>query len=275
MSTAESTMTAIASRFAQLKEKGHMAFMPFVTAGDPDLATTLEVIQLLAEQGVDMIEVGFPYSDPIADGPVIQSSYTRALKNHITVEQIFTHFAKLDAAHLPPLVAMVSYAIIFRTGIETFLTKAKASGFAGLIVPDLPADEAEEFAAQVKPHHLDLIQLLAPTSTPERTQHIVNTSTGFVYCIAVAGTTGVREKIADELITQLKAVRQLTDLPLAVGFGISQPEHVAPLRGIADGVIVGSALVKYFEQMGDADKREETLTGFKQLAKGMCAAVHR
>lgn len=226
-----------------------MAFMPFITAGDPDMETTGALIRELASRGVDLIEIGFPYSDPIADGPVIQSSYTRALNKKLHVQDIFNGIAKLDTTTLPPLIAMVSYAIVFRMGIETFLTQAKAAGFAGFIIPDLPGDEAEEMHELVTQAGLDLIQLVAPTTPPERVRQIVKHSSGFVYCIAVAGTTGVRESVAEPLIEQLKWLKQETQLPLAVGFGLSKPAQLGPLRGIADGAIVGSAIVRHLEAL--------------------------
>jgi tryptophan synthase alpha chain len=235
-------VSVIAKTFETAKAENRMAFMPFITAGDPDLDGTKSLIKELAAQDVDLIEIGFPYSDPIADGPVIQESYTRALAAGIQIDDIFTAVKSLD--DVPPLVAMVSYALVFRTGLEAFVQKAADAGFAGMIVPDLPGDEAVEFSVVTQQHGLDLVQLVAPTSTPERTTKILETCTGFVYCIAVSGITGERTGVRPELIEHLKSLRQLTDLPLAVGFGISQPEHVDSLRDVADGVIVGSAIVR-------------------------------
>jgi tryptophan synthase alpha chain len=230
-----------------------MAFMPFVTAGDPDVATTQKLLTELSARGVDLIEVGFPYSDPIADGPVIQASYTRALGKKITTQAIFDGVAGLQGKGqaISPLVAMVSYAIIFRAGPQKFLERARAAGFAGLIVPDLPGDEAAELFALTREAGLDLIQLVAPTTPPERVRAILQHCSGFVYCIAVAGTTGARDSIAPELLNQLRWLRGETDLPLCVGFGISQPEHLAPLKGLADGAIVGSAIVRKLQHVAD------------------------
>jgi tryptophan synthase alpha chain len=244
--------TRIESTFARLKAEGRMAFMPFVTCGDPDITTTLAVIRELASRGVDLIEVGFPYSDPIADGPVIQASYTRALAKHLHVKDIFSGIAELRADDkVPPLVAMVSYAIIFRMGPEKFVSEAHDAGFAGLIVPDLPGDEAAEFAALVKSYGLDLVQLIAPTTPVERVDRILQSSSGFLYCISVAGTTGVRNALPGELQKQLRELRSKTSLPLAVGFGISRPDQVDSLRGLADGIIVGSAIVRQFEPLAN------------------------
>ena len=250
--------------------------MPFITAGDPDMATTLDVVRELAARGVDLIEVGFPYSDPIADGPVIQASYTRVLDQKRTVTEIFDGFAELKVESnqsLPPLVAMVSFAIIFKTGAERFVGRAKEAGFSGLIVPDLPGDEADELAQIVRAHGVDLVQLIAPTTPPERAARILKTCSGFLYCIAVAGTTGVRDALPEELRDQLKWLKSKTELPLAVGFGISRPEQVATLHGLADGVIVGSAIVRQFERMSASDAdRSAQIASIGEYAASMVAA---
>lgn len=260
----------IAAVFAALKAKNQQAFIPFVTAGDPDLAFTARLVKELAANGADLIEIGFPYSDPIADGPVIQASYTRALNKHVKVKEIFAEIAKVSPTVSAPLVGMVSYALIFRGGAEAFLQSAAESGFAGLIVPDLPGDEAEAFAALVHKHGLDLIQLIAPTTPIDRMQRIVKNASGFVYCIAVAGTTGVREALPTELAEMLKTLRKQTDLPLCVGFGISRPEQVRQLKGLADGLIVGSAIVRHLESMSvDSSGADKTLGQICDFAKSM------
>lgn len=272
-------LTRITETFADLRQENRMAFMPFITAGDPDLAATTAVVRELAGRGVDLIEIGFPYSDPIADGPVIQASYTRALQRKLNVSDLFEAIRSLTAESeppIPPLVAMVSYSIIFRIGAESFVEQARSAGFAGLIVPDLPGDEAEELGALARSHGLDLIELVAPTTTPERTERIVRTSSGFLYCISVAGTTGARDELPPQLNDQLKWLRSRTELPLAVGFGISRPEHVEPLRGLADGVIVGSAIVRQFEALaGEAADRERVVKDIGEFAAQMVAATHR
>jgi tryptophan synthase alpha chain len=255
-----------------------MAFMPFVTAGDPDLATTQKTILELAARGVDLIEVGFPYSDPIADGPVIQASYTRALAKRLHVNEIFAAIRELTTAGrpLPPLVSMVAYAIIFRMGPEAFVRAAREAGFAGFIVPDLPADEAQELLKITHAQNLDLIELIAPTTTHERTRRIVETASGFLYCISVAGTTGVRDRLPAELKSQLQWLKSQTDLPLAVGFGISRPEQVDELRGLADGVIVGSAIVRHLAAISEENRPvEKALENVGRLAGQMVTATHR
>jgi tryptophan synthase alpha chain len=274
-----STLTRIAATFDALKTRGHMAFMPFVSMGDPDVATSLALIRELARRGVDLIEVGFPYSDPIADGPVIQASYTRALSRGLRVEQIFEGITQLtrgpDGDKLPPLVAMVSYAIVFRIGAKTFVERAQNARFSGLIIPDLPADEAHEVAALIQETGLDAVQLVAPTTNPDREDRIVQTGSGFVYCISIAGTTGAREQLPQELSEQLQRLRTKTHLPLAVGFGVSRPEQVEALRGLADGVIVGSAIVRKLERLAsDPAATDEVLREVGEFAASMVAATH-
>jgi tryptophan synthase alpha chain len=273
------TPSRIDETFSRLKAARQMAFMPFVTAGDPDLATTKKVVLELADRGADLIEIGFPYSDPIADGPVIQASYTRALAKHVLVADIFSAVKSLPLAQslgIPPLVAMVSYAIIFRIGAKSFVGQARHAGFSGMIVPDLPADEASELAALTRANGLDLIQLIAPTTTPARTQRILEAAGGFLYCISVAGTTGVRDQLPFELREQLKWLKTQTNLPLAVGFGISRPEQVDTLRGLADGVIVGSALVRHIAAISEQQASlDSVLENVGKLAADMVAATHR
>ena len=254
-----------------------MAFMPFVTVGDPDVPTSMALIRELASRGVDLIEVGFPYSDPIADGPVIQASYTRALSRGLHVNDIFAGIQQLtsgpEGSNIPPLVAMVSYAIVFRMGPTIFVQRAKEAGFAGLIIPDLPADEAKEVADIIRGHGLDAIQLVAPTTTSEREDRIVGMASGFVYCISIAGTTGARDQLPAELPGQLKRLREKTTLPLAVGFGVSQPEQVDTLRGLADGIIVGSAIVRHLERIASGEATADVLRDVGDFAAGLVVAT--
>ena len=269
------TTSRISAAFERLKSAKQLAFMPFITAGDPDMPSTLAVIQELGRAGVDLIEIGFPYSDPIADGPVIQASYTRALNKKLKVDDIFNGLKSLPIQSLPPLVGMVSYALIFRRGVEAFVQQAAAAGLAGLIIPDLPADEADDVAAIAKKHGLDVVQLIAPTTPRERAVKILKAASGFVYCISVAGTTGVRDQLPPELTEQLSWLRTQTSLPLAVGFGISKPEQVDTLRAVADGVIVGSAIVRKFEGISDAASLKTALQDIGTFAAGLVQATHR
>ena len=203
---------------------------------------------------------------------MIQASYTRALEKGLHVEDIFSAIQTLPTDELPPLVAMVSYAIVFRNGPGAFVQRAKAAGFSGFIVPDLPGDEADDLSTLIQSQGLDLVQLCSPTTPAERAKRILKTASGFVYCISVAGTTGARDTLPDELANQLKWLRNQTDLPLAVGFGISRPEQIETLRGLADGIIVGSAIVR---RIGDhADNAQATvLTEIREYVGKMVAAT--
>ena len=287
------SQTPIASKFTELRERQQMAFIPFITAGDPDLQWTKRLVRELARCGVDLIELGFPYSDPIADGPVIQASYTRALQRGVNVSDVFDAVRELTAgsppaaqqrmgkavdsavAALPPIVAMVSYSIVFRTGPQRFVEQAAQAGLSGLIVPDLPADEADALAPIVSTAGLDLVQLIAPTTPPKRAERILAAASGFLYCISVAGTTGERDRLPPELADHLRWLRSRSQLPLAVGFGISRPEHVEPLRGLADGVIVGSAIVRRAERLSQKDAdTNSVLAEIRQFAESMVQACH-
>ncbi len=265
-------MSRISEVFNNASRENRMAFMPFVTAGDPDLSATASVLLALKDAQVDLVELGFPYSDPIADGPVIQASYTRALDKGISVDGIFSMMESVTDKGLPPVLAMVSFAIIFRHGVSAFVSHAARVGFSGLIIPDLPADEAADTSALAKQHGLDLVQLIAPTTTERRTKEILAASTGFLYCISVAGTTGVRQELPAELIDQLKSLRAQSNLPLAVGFGISSPEQVGSLEGVADGVIVGSAIVRRIAEAANVDQAAISVGKF---ATEMKAAVSK
>ncbi len=224
--------------------------MPFVTAGDPDLPTTAALIPEMVARGANLIEVGIPYSDPIADGPVIAASYHRALERGVKVGQIFQTFRTLraetadGAAAATPLLTMVSYAIIHRMGTDRFLREAVNAGFDGLIVPDLPIEESEGLCEKATAVDLRLVQLVTPTTPRERAVRIARSTTGFIYYVSVAGITGERRALPPELKENVAWLRTQTDLPVCIGFGISSPEHVRALAPVADGLIVGSALVR-------------------------------
>ncbi len=256
-------MNPIDALFQRLRAHGRKAFMPFLTAGDPDLAATSRFAAALAECGADLLEIGFPYSDPIADGPVIQASYTRALERGARVENIFETFSHFPV-HNIPLVAMASYSLIHRLGAETFLDRAAQSGFSGAIVPDLPFEESEPLSRLAAARDFKLIHLVAPTTPRERARAIAQRSTGFLYCVSVAGITGERDRLPTELIDQLAWLRGQTDIPLCVGFGVSKPEHVRTLREVADGVIVGSAFVRLM-----ANDDPQSLDAVKSLARSL------
>ncbi|MGQ9575455.1 MAG: tryptophan synthase subunit alpha [Thermoguttaceae bacterium] len=237
-------MSSIDALFARLRSTGRKALMPFVTAGDPDLQFTAELVRCLVDRGSHLCEVGIPYSDPIADGPVIQASYTRALGQGIRLAEIFQMLGRLTRELPAPIVTMVSYAIVFRHGLEAYVAQAKAAGVSGLIVPDLPVEESGPLAAVCRREDLSLIQLVAPTTPRERALRIVQQSTGFVYYVSVTGITGERSELPPEIVKDVAWLRSRTELPICIGFGISRPEHVRMLAPVADGLIVGSAIVR-------------------------------
>jgi tryptophan synthase alpha chain len=246
-------MNEIDATFQQLRSQKCKAFIPFITAGDPDLATTMELVQELTRRGAALIEIGFPYSDPIADGSVIQASYTRALQNGLRFDDILAAFKVATRSQKSvgvPLVAMISYSLVHHRGPDRFIAEARGAGFAGAIVPDLPVEEAEGLAQSCGKADFKLIQLVTPTTPPERAQRIAKLATGFLYCVSVVGITGERVQLPPRLIEQLRWLRTQTSLPLCVGFGISRSEHVHQLREAADGIIIGSALVKHLGQIG-------------------------
>ena len=250
-------MNRIDALFARLKNEGRRALMPFITAGDPDLPTTAALITELVACGAHMVEIGIPYSDPIADGPVIAASYHRALERGTRLVHIFQTIRTLRAETsngpltVVPLVTMVSYAIIHRRGMDRFLREAVTAGIDGLIVPDLPVEESEGLCRQATAMDLRLIQLVTPTTPRDRAIRIAQATTGFLYYVSVAGITGERKALPPELAENVAWLRTQTVLPICIGFGISTPEHVRTLAPVADGLIVGSALVR---RLADAEK---------------------
>jgi tryptophan synthase alpha chain len=245
-------MNPIDALFARLRAEGRKAFIPFLGAGDPDLKATAALGQELARRGASLVELGFPYSDPIADGPVIQASYTRALERGVRVEDVFRCARELAgapdlASRGVPLVGMVSYSVVHRRGPDAFLRRAREAGFSGAIVPDLPVEEAQALARLAAGLDFKLIHLVTPTTPRDRAVQIARLSTGFLYCVSTTGITGERDRLPEPLLDQLAWLRRQTELPLCVGFGVSKPEHVRALREVADGVIVGSALVRRLE----------------------------
>ena len=248
MPTTTTAPRSIAQAFADLKQRGQIAFMPFLPAGYPDLETTIATLPALEAAGANIIEVGIPFSDPIADGPTIQASFTAALAKKLKLADVFATIKTARPTVSIPLVAMVSFSIVYRYGLDRFLTAAKDAGFNGLILPDLPPPEAQNIVDKVRAAGLDTILLVAPTTTAQRRKEIGRLSSGFVYYLSVTGITGERDQLPPELADGVRNMKSLTDRPVCVGFGISLPRHVAQLKGVADGAIVGSAVVKRMTQ---------------------------
>ena len=265
-------MSAVDQLFVRLKSEKRKAFMPFITAGDPDLDFTAAVIRELAARGCDMCEVGIPYSDPIADGPVIQASYTRALDKKIKLAQILQTLTTVTKDVTAPIVTMVSYAIIYRHGLAKYVADAKAAGIAGAIVPDLLVEEADELAKICRKEDFSLIQLVTPTTPRERAVRIANASSGFLYYVSVTGITGERAELPPQLLENVSWLREQTPLPICIGFGISQPQHIKLLAPVADGLIVGSAVVRRIAEAA-TKPRDAVLKDVGNYAAELLAAV--
>lgn len=245
-------MNRIDACFQRLRREGRTAFIPFLTAGDPDPQTTVALVEACARAGASIIELGFPYSDPVADGPTIQNSYSRTLSRGLRLDDVFG-LVRLSRRRTDiPLAGMVSYSLVFRRGLARFASEAAQCGLDGLIVPDLPVEEAEPLAKAGREAGLATIYLVAPTTTQERRRRIAQEATGFIYCVSVVGITGARDSLPEGLTRSLADLRRLTDKPLAVGFGISRPEQAAALAPHADGVIVGSAIVRLVAEAAGA-----------------------
>ena len=265
-------MSAIDILFENLRSKNRKAFMPFVTAGDPDLGFTAAVIRDLAGRGSSMFELGIPYSDPVADGPVIQASFTRAFANNIRLEKIFDMVSGLTRDVSAPIVSMLSYSIVYRRGLRNYVKAAKAAGIAGAIVPDLPADESGELAEICRRQDFSLIQLITPTTTPDRARRIADQTTGFIYYVSVTGITGERSELPPEIVDNVAWLREQTELPICIGFGISRAEHIRMLSPVADGLIVGSAIVRRIAA-AEGKPRQEILADVGAYVDELLAAL--
>ena len=234
----------IDATFERLRAEGRKAFMPFIAAGDPDMSTSAAILRACAARGADLIELGIPYSDPLADGPAIQAAFTRALDAGATVEAAFAMVKELRRELDTPICSMRSFSIVHRIGVTEYMKAAADAGIDGAIIPDLPVEEAGAVIDAAEANGLHTVFLVAPSTTEARLKRIIERGRGFVYCVSVTGVTGARESLPEELVDRVAHLKAATDLPVAVGFGISTPEHVRMVCSAADGAIVGSALVK-------------------------------
>jgi tryptophan synthase alpha chain len=248
---------SIQQTFGDLKRDNKIGLVPFVTAGYPDLQTTPAMLQAFDRAGASVIEVGFPFSDPIADGPVIQESFTAALANKIKVADILAMIRSARPTIQAPMVAMLSYSIVFKYGVLRFLADVKGAGFNGVIIPDLPPPEAEKVCGQAKEIGLDTILLIAPTTSHQRKREILKLCTGFVYYLSVSGITGERDALPADLAPNVAEIKSLTDLPVCVGFGLHKKEQIAQLATLADGAIIGTAIIRKMKEK--ADQGTETI----------------
>jgi tryptophan synthase alpha chain len=240
----------IRAAFDAAKAEGRVAFIPYITAGHPDAGTEQAVVPALVSAGADIIELGIPFSDPLADGPVIQRSTQIALANGITLDRCLDAVRDLRAAGVTVPIVFLGYANpIIQKGEEAFAAACAAAGADGVIVVDLPPEEADDLHAACNRHGIALIAMLAPTSTQTRIAQVASLASGFVYCVGLVGITGARDSLAGDLESFITRVRENVSVPIAVGFGISRPEHVAAVGKMADGVAVGSALVRRLEEL--------------------------
>lgn len=260
-------MTAISRCFETLRRNQECALIPFITAGDPDLETTAKALQVLDHAGADMIELGVPYSDPLADGPVIQSAATRALQRGTTLEQVLEMLKGISPSLRSPIILFTYYNPILHRGVDKFLGQIKEAGVSGLVVPDLPLEEAAGLLKPASEVGIDLTLLVAPTSSPERIEAIARASQGFIYLVSVTGVTGIRTEMHTRVSDLLQQIRNFTDKPIGVGFGISDTQQARQVQAWgADAAIVGSAVVKRLAE-GTPEQGLEAISQFCQNLK--------
>jgi tryptophan synthase alpha chain len=248
MPPATTTTTRISRRFAELASAGDLGLIAYITAGDPSLDTTRQIVLAAAEAGADIIELGVPFSDPLADGPTIQRASERSLRAGTTLAGVIDLVASIRRECQVPLVLFSYYNPVLQMGLEQFATRASAAGADGALITDLTPEEAGTYRTALHAHGMDTIFLAAPTTTDERFTRIAKATTGFLYLISRTGVTGARESMPEDLPALIRRARYATQLPLAIGFGISLPGHVSILGGLADAAVVGSALVEEIER---------------------------
>jgi tryptophan synthase alpha chain len=263
--------TRISSRFAALRDAGELGIVAYITAGDPSLAATREFVLALEEAGTDVIELGVPFSDPLADGPTIQRASERALKAGASLAGILELVKEIRSVSQIPLVLFSYFNPILQMGLEKFAVSAEAAGVDGVLATDLSPEESSEYRRILTEHHLDTVFLAAPTSTDERLAQIARCSSGFLYVVSRTGVTGAKDTLPDDLPALLRRVRSYTQLPVAVGFGISLPGHVSMLGGLADAAVIGSSLVSEIERAqtpaAAANALRERIRSLKEAAR--------
>ncbi len=259
MTVAPQHLTRISKRFAELRDAGELGIVAYITAGDPTLDATPKYVLALAEAGADIVELGVPFSDPLADGPTIQRASERALKSGTTLHGVLDLVRRIRQANQVPLVLFTYFNPVLQFGLGKFAAAAAEAGADGVLVTDLAPEESEDYRRILQAHRLDTIFLAAPTSTDERLQKIAACSSGFLYLISRTGVTGAKDALPDDLPALLRRARRFTQLPIAVGFGISLPGHVSVLGGLADAAVVGSALVSEIEKASSVEAASAAL----------------
>lgn len=262
----------IEASIRQAGASNRCAFIPFLTGGFPNPATCVDILSSLADAGADVIEVGLPFSDPLADGPTIQHASQLALSGGVTPETVFNVIAQAGSKIECPMVLMTYVNPIFRMGVEEFASRAKDSGLAGVIVPDLPPEEADEWLEAAHKNNLDTIFLVAPTTPMERKRRIISKTRGFLYYVSMTGVTGSGFTLSDETMNDINETKNSSDTPVAVGFGISTPEQARKLADVADGVIVGSAIIREIQAH---DSSKEQVDAVLRLATSLSKALVR
>jgi len=263
-------MNSVSDCFKSLRDSSKCALIPFITAGDPDLKTTAQALRILDQSGADLIELGVPYSDPLADGPTIQAAATRALQRGVSLDNVLEMVKDVAPDLKAPLILFTYYNPILNRGIESFLKQIAEVGVKGLVVPDLPLEEAESLLKPAAEIGIEVILLVAPTSPKERIEAIAHKSQGFIYLVSVTGVTGVRTQLESRVQDILQQMRTVTDKPIGVGFGISGPEQAKQVKDWgADAVIVGSAVVKRLADCSPA----EGLTAIEEFCKSLKSAI--
>lgn len=265
-------MNRIDEKFKELRKLSRKAFIPYITAGDPDMERSKRIILALAEEGADIIEIGIPFSDPLADGPIIQNAIKRSLDAGCTVKKVLKLTSSLRKKTLVPFVFMTYYNIIYHYGIERFVSDAKRSGVDGLIVPDLPMEEAGELRKITLKEGVHLIMLTAPTTPLARFKKIASFSRGFTYHVSLTGVTGVRKNLEGELKKDIKKFKRAAKIPVCVGFGVSNARQAGEIASFADGVIVGSAIIRLIEK--NLSNKRQILGKVRAFARGIAKAVH-
>ncbi|XP_047166776.1 tryptophan synthase alpha chain-like isoform X1 [Vigna umbellata] len=261
----------LSETFTRLKKEGKVAFIPYITAGDPDLSTTAEALKVLDSCGSDIIELGVPYSDPLADGPVIQAAATRSLAKGTNFNAIISMLKEVVPELSCPIALFTYYNPILKRGTDKFMSIVRETGVHGLVVPDVPLEETETLRVEAKKNGIELVLLTTPTTPKNRMKAIVDAAEGFVYLVSAVGVTGARSSVSGNVQSLLQEIKEATTKPVAVGFGISKPEHVKQVAGWgADGVIVGSAMVKV---LGEAKSPQEGLKELEAFARSLKEAL--
>lgn len=261
-------MNRIDAKFKELKKEKKKAFIAYITAGDPNLAMTEKLVIALEKSGVDMIELGIPFSDPLADGPTIQAASQRALLAGASLKKILRLVVRIRKKTDIPLVFMTYYNPVLKYGLARFFSCCRSCGVDGVIVPDLPCEEARELMALCRKSGIAAIFLAAPTSTRSSIKNIVKNSRGFIYYVSLAGVTGARTKLPPEVLSKVKLIKSMTDKPVAVGFGVSNAKQAARIARVADGVIIGSAIVKIIGE------KKNIVSKVLNFAKGVARTIH-